>query len=121
MFNFSSLAEMVGVPIDGEAQSLSSDGSGPGAKANDAEEATNEHVEQVVLATAAPTTSEEGDNDEKPEASEALEKTEEADGLSPPDVVISLDAPVVPLPHESEDSKQPGYVGATDRLSEVAQ
>ncbi|KAI1373082.1 hypothetical protein F4677DRAFT_430185 [Hypoxylon crocopeplum] len=121
MFNFRSLAEMVGVPIDGDAQSPGDEDLSPGSKLADAEEARGEHVEHAadpVVGT------EQGAKEALPkletqEVGQSSEKGGE-DSISPPQLVVTPETPA-PVNDANEDSKQLGHVDMAERPHEVTQ
>ncbi|KAI1388133.1 uncharacterized protein F4822DRAFT_303287 [Hypoxylon trugodes] len=119
MFNFRSLAEMVGVPIDGEAQSPDGDIS-PGSKPAEAEEAQGEHIENV----AEPIAEKEDKKDNLPKldtqgtSQSAEEKKEE--NTSPPQLMITPETPA-PADNDNEESKQLGHVDTAERPHEITQ
>ncbi|KAI1100779.1 hypothetical protein F4804DRAFT_33320 [Jackrogersella minutella] len=121
MFNFRSLAEMVGVPIDGESQSPGGEDLSPGSKSADAEEARGEHIEHAMDHVAEKC---EGNGEElpKPDSHEnsqcSVEKKEES--ASPPRLMITPDTPA-PVDEDSENSKQLGHVDLAERPHEVTQ
>ncbi|KAI2465825.1 hypothetical protein F4781DRAFT_407752 [Annulohypoxylon bovei var. microspora] len=124
MFNFRSLAEMVGVPIDGEAQSPDGEDLSPGSKSADAEEAHGEHIEHVTD----PVVGNGGGSkveSPKPETHESNQSSVERgeDGTSsppPPQLMVTPDTPA-PVDDDSEDSKRLGHVGLAERSHEVTQ
>ncbi|KAI1204330.1 uncharacterized protein F4807DRAFT_337527 [Annulohypoxylon truncatum] len=122
MFNFRSLAEMVGVPIDGEAQSPNSEDVSPGSKPADAEEAHGEHIEHA----AGPTVGNGWGSQGEPQKQEArqgnqspAERSEDVTS-PPPQLMVTPDTPA-PADDGSEDSKRLGHVNLAERSPEVTQ
>ncbi|KAI1076841.1 hypothetical protein F5B20DRAFT_553933 [Whalleya microplaca] len=124
LFNFRSLAEMVGVPID-EAQSPGDEDESPGAKAAEGGEAHGEHIEHVEHA---PHPSGESRDEEKKaeqlrldthenslRATATVTGEERGGSVSPPEVMVTPDTPV-PLNNSGEDSKQLGHVDTAERI-----
>ncbi|KAI0377358.1 hypothetical protein F5Y04DRAFT_179492 [Hypomontagnella monticulosa] len=119
MFNFRSLAEMVGVPIDGEMQSPDETDLSPGSKPGEAEEAHGEHIEHAAEVE------KEGDKKEslpKLEIHESSQGSEEKkeDSSSPPQLMITPETPA-PVDDDNEDSKQLGRIDMAERPHEVTQ
>ncbi|KAI0836449.1 hypothetical protein F5Y06DRAFT_273509 [Hypoxylon sp. FL0890] len=121
LFNFRSLAEMVGVPIDGEAQSPDGEDLSPGSKPADAEEAHGEHIEHAANATVK---KEEAEKEDRPnvlihDTSQSSQEKEE-DAISPPKLMVTPETPA-PVNNANEDSKQIGHIGMAERPHEVTQ
>ncbi|KAI0477167.1 hypothetical protein GGR56DRAFT_392086 [Xylariaceae sp. FL0804] len=117
LFNFRSLAEMVGVPIDGE------DGGpeGQGAEAAKTGEAHGEHVEHADEAQP------ERDNEKREppprlETEAAATETRAGNGGSPqpPQLMITPETPA-PGDEADEGSKQLGHFGTAEQTREVSQ
>ncbi|KAI1759804.1 hypothetical protein GGR53DRAFT_470945 [Hypoxylon sp. FL1150] len=119
MFNFRSLAEMVGVPIDG-AQSPDDQDISPGGKAAEAEEGHGEHIEHAP----GPIPPKEGEKKDLPKLQkhESAQISEEGAGgsLSPPQLMITPETPA-PINDDTEESKQLGHIGMAERTHEVTQ
>lgn len=121
MFNFRSLAEMVGVPIDGETISPGADGRGsPETKAADASEAEGEHVEHAggdVIQPKEPSYT--GPNTlsipSGPNTSSSTETAKGNVGVSTPQLIITPETPAVDV------SKQLGDFETTKEANQVAQ
>lgn len=120
MFNFRSLAEMVGVPIDGEAQSPAVEDASSGSKSADAEKAHGEHIEHATDVVAGEGEGKEalpklmtGENRQTPGESRG-------DGASPPHVMVTPETPA-PANDDNEDAKQLGHVDTAERPHEVTQ
>ncbi|KAL7622678.1 SNF1-interacting protein [Parahypoxylon ruwenzoriense] len=120
MFNFRSLAEMVGVPIDGDSLSLGGNDLYPSSKSAEGEEAQGEHIERVeALADG---------RGEKKEAMPRIETQESSQspearggpGTSPPHLIVTPDTPAS-VNDENEDFKQLGHVDMEERPHEVTQ
>ncbi|KAI0880018.1 uncharacterized protein GGS22DRAFT_101624 [Annulohypoxylon maeteangense] len=124
MFNFRSLAEMVGVPIDGEAQSPNSEDMSPGSKPADAEEAHGEHVEHATDPVGnGENSKEELTGQETQEVQGGIYRSGEKgeDGTSrPPQLMVTPDTPA-PADGDEEDSKRLGHVDLAERSHEVTQ
>ncbi|KAI1408598.1 hypothetical protein F5Y13DRAFT_105666 [Hypoxylon sp. FL1857] len=120
MFNFRSLAEMVGVPIDGEAQSPDGEDLSPGSKPADAEEAHGEHIEHA----ANPPVEKGVKGEERPNleihASSQSSQEKGGDTTSPPELMITPETPA-PANDDTEDSKQLGRIDMAERPHEVTQ
>ncbi|XDG06447.1 hypothetical protein ABKA04_006062 [Annulohypoxylon sp. FPYF3050] len=121
LFNFRSLAEMVGVPIDGEDQAPGSEDASPGSKQADAEEAHGEHVEHATD----PLAGNEGGSHVGPlkletHGSNHSSRARSEDGTLPPQLMITPDTPA-PADDDSEDSKRLGHVDLAERSHEVTQ
>ncbi|KAI0008384.1 hypothetical protein F4779DRAFT_454597 [Xylariaceae sp. FL0662B] len=126
MFNFRSLAEMVGVPID-EAQLSGDPDESPGAKAAEGEEAAGEHVEYVEHAPHPPVEHKDGErngerNGEQPgpethgsNPGAAVTEEEREGSTSPPEVMVTPDTPVPLNDSANQDSKQLGHVNTAER------
>ncbi|KAI0173114.1 hypothetical protein GGR52DRAFT_373463 [Hypoxylon sp. FL1284] len=120
LFNFRSLAEMVGVPIDGEAELPDDQDASPGSKASEGEEAHGEHIEHAP-APALPT---ENEKTELPKletqgSSQATEERVE-EGIPPPQLMVTPETPA-PVNDDAEESKQLGHIGMEERTHEVTQ
>ncbi|KAI8628533.1 hypothetical protein F5Y19DRAFT_438187 [Xylariaceae sp. FL1651] len=121
LFNFRSLAEVVGVSIDGEGGQPEHNNEGHGAKPDDHTEAHGEHVEHAVDSS---TDVAEEKSNGVPVAeldNTAKDFQQEQEGSSsPPNVVVT---PVTPAPVDDgqEDSKRLGHFGATERSQEITQ
>lgn len=113
MFNFRSLAEMVGVPIDGDAQSPNGQDLSPGGKPTDAEEAHGEHIEHATVPIIA-----KGSDKDLPKLVTA--ESGQDGSAAPPQVMITPETPA-PVNDGAEDSKQLGHVGMAERTREVTQ
>ncbi|OTA56682.1 hypothetical protein K449DRAFT_399408 [Hypoxylon sp. EC38] len=121
MFNFRSLAEMVGVPIDGEAHSPDGEDLSSSRKPADAEEAHGEHVEHAANP---PNEKKEAKNEDRPnlqvhENNQTSQEKGEAT-TSPPKLIITPETPR-PVNNDKEDSKQLGRIDAAERPHEVTQ
>ncbi|KAI0543929.1 hypothetical protein F4679DRAFT_76010 [Xylaria curta] len=121
LFNFRSLAEVVGVSIDGEgSQAEDSSTQNQASKPEDHGEAHGEHVEHVEHAVEPfPKVAETGSNDNG-----SIETTETytpaTRGEFPPDVVITPDTPA-PVDDDNGDSKQLGHFDRRESPREVTQ
>lgn len=116
MFNFRSLAEMVGVPIDGEP---GEDDQSPESKTADADEAQGEHVEHADN-TIRPRDYHEGEkaNSLLPpiHTSSNSSGTAGRDGsLSPPQLIVTPETPV------PDESKQFGQFNTSEQQRPLAQ
>lgn len=149
MFNFRSLAEMVGVPIDGEeTETNGQHASRLRHGDNDSEKASeehHEHVEHVVptgtipsaatpgeiaessssslnaIQEEAPTTSLKVDTQQAQPVME-IEMPSAAERMQqPPSVMVTPETPAPADDHEEDDSKQLGYANSLERSSEIAQ
>ncbi|OTB10288.1 hypothetical protein K445DRAFT_257024 [Daldinia sp. EC12] len=121
MFNFRSLAEMVGVPLDGEAQSPGSEEQSPGSKPGEAEEAHGEHIENV---TEHPV-KEGGHKKEvlpKLNTSQTSQTTEEKkdETATPPQLMVTPETPA-PTNDDDGDSKRIGHINMEEKPQEVTQ
>lgn len=122
MFNFRSLAEMVGVPIDGETTFPGADGRGsPETKAADASEAEGEHVEHAGGDPIRPEElSERGTNkllipSSQNTSSSAETYEENVGGVSTPQLIVTPETPAVDV------SKQLGEFNTTEQANQVTQ
>lgn len=121
MFNFRSLAEMVGVPIDGEMQSPDETDLSPGSKPAEADEAHGQHIEHAVDAA-----EKEGDKKESlpkleiHESSQGSEEKKETNTFPPPQLTVTPETPA-PVEEDNEDSKQLGRIDMAERTHEVTQ
>ncbi|KAI1169621.1 hypothetical protein F4777DRAFT_202350 [Nemania sp. FL0916] len=104
LFNFRSLAEVVGVTIDGEGGQGSGDTSIHG-ESDDHEKAHGEHIEHTNGSLA------------KEKGAEALRLKPE---VSPPDVVVTPETPA-PVDDDDDGSKQLGNFNVRERPREVTQ
>ncbi|KAI1298354.1 hypothetical protein F5Y03DRAFT_269866 [Xylaria venustula] len=120
LFNFRSLAEVVGISIDGEGdQSNGNTSNAHEARSKDHGEAHGEHVEHAVVAsTEAAETG--GDDKQKPENINITTQSQTAPKDSVPDLLITPETPA-PVDDEDEDSKQLGHFNARERTNEVTQ
>jgi hypothetical protein len=119
LFNFRSLAEVVGVSIDGEGSQSEESNQGHEAKTEDHGGTHGEHVEHAVDPSTKPTvvTSKAGQSEIK----ETIMYTRmRYDGSTspPPDVVVTPDTPA-PLDSDDEDSKRLGHFDLTRGSREV--
>ncbi|KAH9883465.1 hypothetical protein F4778DRAFT_801924 [Xylariomycetidae sp. FL2044] len=121
LFNFRSLAEMVGVPIDGEADVSTGERGASGNKDNEAEEAQGEHVEHVPAAH--PSGNDQEDRGSLPKiatdahASESGEPSQAE--VAPPHVMITPETPAVD--DNDGESKQLGRVSTAERPHVITQ
>ncbi|KAI1775901.1 hypothetical protein F4818DRAFT_415300 [Hypoxylon cercidicola] len=120
MFNFRSLAEMVGVPIDGDAQSPDDQDISPGGKPVEAEEGHGEHIEHAT----GPMSQNESEKKDLPklethESSQVSEERAEYH-VSPPQLMITPETPA-PVNDDTDESKQLGHIGMAERTREVTQ
>ena len=116
MFNFRSLAEMVGVPIDGEG-SGGDDEQSPGSKTADADEAQGEHVEHAENTIQPEARAGATNNTLLPpiRTSSNSSTTGGRDGsMSPPQLIVT---PETPTPAES---KQLGQVNTSEQQRQAA-
>ncbi|KAI4865683.1 hypothetical protein F4820DRAFT_281751 [Hypoxylon rubiginosum] len=115
MFNFRSLAEMVGVPIDGDAQSPD-DQDQPA----DAEKGHGEHIEHATSLVSL--NERENKNPPRLETHESSQVSEERaeDSISPPQLMVTPETPA-PVNDGTEESKQLGHIGMAERTHEVTQ
>ncbi|KAI1497930.1 hypothetical protein F5X99DRAFT_420958 [Biscogniauxia marginata] len=115
MFNFRSLAEMVGVPIDGEGEDQ-----GEESKASEGNEAHGEHVECVVNG---PSEAAEGRRDDLPklDTNEASQSTDEKQdsSTSPPQLTITPETPA--SVDDDRDSKRLERLSTAERQQEITQ
>ncbi|GAW17487.1 hypothetical protein ANO14919_069440 [Xylariales sp. No.14919] len=117
LFNFRSLAEVVGVSIDGESGQADESAQPQGAKPEDHEEAHGEHIEHAVESPSHST--EEGN--EKQSNLESIETYGATQGGSPvPDVLVTPDTPA-PVDEDDEDGKRLGHFNTRERSHEVTQ
>ncbi len=123
LFNFRSLAEMVGVPIDGEGVSPEGDGQqSPKAREMDIDEAEGEHIEHVDTHTARPEERSGG----KPSnllfptlnTSRSAGPDERVISTSPPQLIVTPETPASETP-ASDVSKQLGYVNTSEQPNQV--
>ncbi|KAI0116725.1 hypothetical protein F4814DRAFT_458998 [Daldinia grandis] len=121
MFNFRSLAEMVGVPLDGEAQSPGSEEASPGSKSADAEEAHGEHIEHIADHSVRQEGGKKGSLP-KLDTRQSSQNSEEEKGdtTTPPQLMITPETPA-PTGDDDGDSKQIGHVNMVDKPQEVTQ
>lgn len=120
MFNFRSLAEMVGVPIDGDAHSPDGEDLSSSSKPADADEAQGEHVEHA----ANPPDEKKVKNEDRPslqihENTQSSQEKGEAT-TSPPELMITPETPG-PVNNDKDDSKQLGRIDTAERPHEVTQ
>lgn len=144
MFNFRSLAQMVGVPIDGDA--TESETGRPGESATrdgDSDKASQEHHEHVEHAapattiTAPNTTSDEAGTSSEASPSQTAdrplyldissalpqsesEKPGSTAHLQPPSVMITPETPA-PAANGEDDVKQLGHADTVERQSKIVQ
>ncbi|KAI5860901.1 hypothetical protein GGS23DRAFT_606663 [Durotheca rogersii] len=121
MLNFRSLAEMVGVPIDGEAQPHNGDDLSPTIKGADVDEAQGGHIQQAQSLAALGNAREENETPPKIETRGYVQGSEERreDGTSLPHLIVTPDTPGTA--GGDEYFKQLGHVNATERPHEVTQ
>ncbi|KAI0021724.1 hypothetical protein F4780DRAFT_263266 [Xylariomycetidae sp. FL0641] len=132
MFNFRSLAEMVGVPIDGEEEEGVESGQQSPRRQQQDEKAHGEHVEHVEHAPEPKSSStpveesKEEELDEKREKLPKLETGESAvsareeskeDKPSPPHLMVTPETPAT----DPEESKGADHFERADRVHEVTQ
>ncbi|KAI0096264.1 hypothetical protein GGR51DRAFT_568483 [Nemania sp. FL0031] len=121
LFNFRSLAEVVGVSIDGDGSPPDGDNRKHGGKLD--EGAHGEHVEHIEHAVE-PFTKEEGDGSDKASKMEVTDSTLRCTSArqveSPPNVVVTPDTPA-PVDDDHEDSKQLGNFDPREQSREVTQ
>lgn len=122
LFNFRSLAEVVGVSIDGEGGQADGTSQRHGGKVEDNHEAHGEHVEHVEHAVEPPTrkSGEDSDDGSKIESTEITWCPGTRHGESPPDVVVTPETPA-PVDDDNGDSKQLGNFDPRERPREVTQ
>ncbi|KAI1637798.1 hypothetical protein F4809DRAFT_308315 [Biscogniauxia mediterranea] len=115
LFNFRSLAEMVGVPIDGEGEQQTGE-----AKASESNEAHGEHVERADEAVGE-TAEDRRDNLPKLDTNDASQSTEEKQegGASPPQLTITPETPA--SVEDDGDSKRLGRISTLERQQEITQ
>ncbi|KAI0184258.1 hypothetical protein EV127DRAFT_350873 [Xylaria flabelliformis] len=120
LFNFRSLAEVVGVSIDGEGSQAEDSAQNQTSKPEDHGEAHGEHVEHIEHAVEPfPQVAETGSNDGSIETADARTCTLATRGEFPPDVVITPDTPA-PV-DDNGDSKQLGHFDRRESPREVTQ
>lgn len=120
LFNFRSLAEMVGVPIDGEMSPGLDGRQSPETKGTDASEAEGEHVEHAEGGTSQPEERSEIEPSNLlippgPSTSSGAETDKEIAGVSTPQLIVTPETPAVDV------SKQLGHFNASEQPSEVTQ
>jgi len=122
LFNFRSLAEVVGVSIDGEGSQAEDSTQNHASKLEDHSEAHGEHVEHVERTVEpSPGAAETGSNDKpKIEIADTRTYTPGTRGELPPDVVITPDTPA-PVDSDNGDSKQLGHFDRRESSREVTQ
>ncbi|KAI0465594.1 hypothetical protein F4859DRAFT_376066 [Xylaria cf. heliscus] len=122
LFNFRSLAEVVGVSIDGEGGQADGSTRNHDSKPGDQSEAHGEHIEHaehVVEPSSMP--AETGSNDRpKIEIAGTRTYTPATQRELPPDVVITPDTPA-PVDDDDGDSKQLGHFDRRGSSREVTQ
>ncbi|KAI3330770.1 hypothetical protein F4824DRAFT_329942 [Ustulina deusta] len=119
LFNFRSLAEVVGVSIDGEGDQVDGNTKHHGVKPGDHDEGHGEHVENAIT----PSTQAaevESDDGSKPDTIETTPHPGATRRQSLPDVLVTPDTPA-PIDQDDEDSKRLGHFNARERSSEVTQ
>ncbi|TRX89215.1 hypothetical protein FHL15_009913 [Xylaria flabelliformis] len=120
LFNFRSLAEVVGVSIDGEGSQAEDDAQNRASKPEDHGEAHGEHVEHIEHAVEPfPKVLETGSNDGSIETADTRTYTSATRGEFPPDVIITPDTPA-PVDGDG-DSKQLGHFDRRESPREVTQ
>jgi hypothetical protein len=139
MFNFNSLAQMVGVPLDGSEMTPGGE-SRTDAASDKASEEHHEHVEHAEPDLSKTTTNVPGEETStvSPEAADGKSlkldidatnpPTREEQGpaattgvqAQPPSLMITPETPA-PLPDEEEDAKQLGHATMVERRSEITQ
>ncbi|KAI5919547.1 hypothetical protein F4810DRAFT_703454 [Camillea tinctor] len=114
LFNFRSLAEMVGVPIDGEADHQTGE-----TKTSESNEAHGEHVEHVDEKSGG-TAESRRDNLPKLDTNDASQSAEENQegNTSPPQLTIT---PETPASVDDGDSKRIGRISTSERQQEITQ
>ncbi|KAI0401076.1 hypothetical protein F4802DRAFT_619142 [Xylaria palmicola] len=114
LFNFRSLAEVVGVSIDGECGSEAQDHK-PGHE--DPDKPHGEHIEHAVEPH---TKAEAGTNESKVGTLDTTTDTSRTQGESPPDLVVTPDTPVQ-TGDDGDDSKKFGGFDTRVQSHELAQ
>ncbi|CAJ2504628.1 Uu.00g120220.m01.CDS01 [Anthostomella pinea] len=117
MFNFRSLAEMVGVPIDGEDEAP--DGAGQKSENEGGDGAHGEHVEHAVEHSGE-LVGEKRERLPRLNTDEATPSMERIEGnASPPRVMVTPETPA--LGNDENESKQLGHISAAARTHQVTQ
>ncbi|KAI3320971.1 hypothetical protein HD806DRAFT_209121 [Xylariaceae sp. AK1471] len=121
LFNFRSLAEVVGVSIDGEGGQSDRSSQEHQLKVEDHGEGHGEHIEHAVDSPtkAAESRSNDGLQIATIENTTHTQAGHEARG-SPPDVVVTPDTPA-PVDGDDDDSKRLGHFDTAERTQEVTQ
>ncbi|TGJ81950.1 hypothetical protein E0Z10_g6818 [Xylaria hypoxylon] len=116
LFNFRSLAEVVGVSIDGEGSGEADESTQAHGMKPDHDEAHGEHIEHAVES---PSEGAEAGNEKEPKL-ETIETHRATQRQSPPDLLVT---PVTPAPvdEDDEDAKQLGHFDTRERSHEVTQ
>ncbi|GAP93374.1 putative regulator protein Sip5 [Rosellinia necatrix] len=118
LFNFRSLAEVVGVSIDGEQSQTDGGTQSREVKSEDRDEAQGEHIEDALRSTTAETDAQ-GDCELKTDPIQTTGLTDSSRGKSPPGVVVTPDTPT---PVDDDDvTKQIGHFGTKEGSREVTQ
>ncbi|KAI0535260.1 hypothetical protein GGR58DRAFT_448888 [Xylaria digitata] len=115
LFNFRSLAEVVGVSIDGEGSQADESTRTHNAKSEDHEEAHGEHIEHVE-----PLSERVEPGNEKVSSLGTIETHGTARGESLPDVLVTPDTPA-PVDEDDEDAKRLRHFDTRERSHEVTQ
>ncbi|KAI1427780.1 hypothetical protein F5Y12DRAFT_711702 [Xylaria sp. FL1777] len=118
LFNFRSLAEVVGVSIDGEGEPADENTKTHGMKPEDHGEAHGEHIEHRV--TSPINTAEAGSNNGSKPGTIETSSESRATSRDLPDVLVTPDTPA-PVDHDDEDSKRLGHFNTRGRSGEVTQ
>ncbi|KAJ8119781.1 hypothetical protein O1611_g10534 [Lasiodiplodia mahajangana] len=124
LFNFRSLAEVVGVSIDGDGGPADGSSQKHGGKLDDGAHGEHvEHIEHIEQATE-PLTKEAGGGSDNASKTEGTDSTFSCigarQGESPPNVVVTPDTPA-PVDDDHGDSKQLGNFDSRERSREVTQ
>lgn len=122
LFNFRSLAEVVGVSIDGEGSQADDGTQKHEGKLGGHDEAHGECIEHVEHVAGVPGGEAEpgGDNRSKIQRIEISSYPQAPRGESPPDVIVTPDTPA-PADDDEEDYKQLGNFATRERSREVTQ
>ncbi|KAI1271926.1 hypothetical protein F5Y07DRAFT_326698 [Xylaria sp. FL0933] len=121
LFNFRSLAEVVGVSIDGEDDHA--DGNTMNAeniKAKDYDGAHGEHVEHAISSSPNEASEVKSDDESNHESKETTPQILATPGESVPDVLVTPETPA-PIDDDDENSKRLGHFNTRERSSEVTQ
>lgn len=122
LFNFRSLAEVVGVSIDGESSQADDNASSSHeVKLEQSDEAEGEHIEHAVESSQSSIKEAETSNDtaSKIKPIQVTEYAQTSQAGAPPDVVITPNTPA-PL-EDGDESKQLGHFDTRERSHEVTQ